>query len=146
MNDSLYHEEIMHLAKSTEGAGRINGGRTAHGSNPLCGDECSLSARLQDGRIAAIAHETRGCLLCSAAAAKLILLARQTPHVDALRRLAKAFADNLQNGKPPPPELAIFTPLVGRKSRHLCVLLPFAAFLNLSGELTKEGESDIIRL
>lgn len=145
---SVYDDEILRLAKSgvgvlADGDGLAgDGGLTkppgvlfATESNPLCGDECTVYAQLADGKILQTAHATRGCILTEASAAKFVLLSRQFPQASALRDLAAAFQNNLQNGAPPPAALQVFTPVLPRKSRHICVLLPFLAFLKLTSRV-----------
>ena len=40
-------------------------------NNPLCGDRVTVELALGGGRVAAVAHRVRGCVLCRAAAAAL---------------------------------------------------------------------------
>ena len=131
---TLYQENILQLAKSGEGAGRLVGGRCASLNNPLCGDECTLHLKIADGRINAAAHQTRGCVLCMAAAAKLILLAREMPLLAALVKLAQTFETALKDGAPLPPALQLFSPVTARKSRHSCVLLPYQVLVKIAAK------------
>lgn len=125
----LYNERIIALARSAEGAGALEEPRIrVTRDNPLCGDRITLDLRFADGRIAAVAHRTRGCLLTEAAAA---LVARLAPgagpeEVAAWRR---SLATLLQGGaeRVEPAELEVFAPVAAVKSRHECVLLPFEA-------------------
>lgn len=41
---------------------------TAEASNPLCGDETKVYLQIKNGVVANISHETRGCMICVAAA------------------------------------------------------------------------------
>jgi NifU-like protein involved in Fe-S cluster formation len=84
-----------------------------------------------DGRIAAVAHETKACLLCRAAASAI---GARAPGLDesAIVLVATAMEDMLKHGASPPadwPELAMFEPARAYSSRHRCVLLPFNALL-----------------
>lgn len=128
--DDLYQAELLRLARAAAGAGRLD---APHGSamrdNPLCGDQVTVDVRLEEGRIAALAHRVRGCLLCGAAASVLGGTApgRTAAEVrEARDRLAALLA-----GAPPPAgpweALAVFAPVRTVRSRHGCVLLPFDA-------------------
>ncbi len=130
--DELYQAELLRLARAATGAGRLDGAQgTATLDNPLCGDRVTFEVRLEAGRIAAVAHRVRGCLLCEACAS---LLGEAAPGatsagVEAARSAAAAM---LARGAAPPEDgrwqrLALFRPVGEVKSRHRCVLLPFEA-------------------
>ncbi|MBK9020885.1 MAG: iron-sulfur cluster assembly scaffold protein [Sulfuritalea sp.] len=127
---ALYQEAIKDYARADHGHGRLEGaGATVRLDNPLCGDRVSLQVSLDAGRVAAIAHETRGCLLCRAAAS---LLGKRAPGLDAqgLAETTAALESILEQRSPPPadwPELGMFAPAAEHPSRHKCVLLPFRA-------------------
>jgi nitrogen fixation NifU-like protein len=128
MTDELYQERIVALAKAKTGAGKLaNPTKSARRDNPLCGDRVTIDVLMDGGKIAEIAHQVRGCLLCQASASALasiavgkdkagIALARQ----DAERAVGKA------QGTPEEP-FAVFAPVRDHKSRQECVLLPFEA-------------------
>lgn len=125
----LYNERILALARSREGAGRLDQPRIrVTRDNPLCGDRIALDVRLVNGRIEAVAHETRGCLLTEAAAALVARLARGATAAQALK--LRASLEALLQGRTEaaePEELQVFAPVATVKSRHDCVLLPFEA-------------------
>ena len=130
MPDSLYQQAILRHAKAAVGAGRLDNATVeATVDNPLCGDRVTVSLALDDGTIAAIGHEVRGCVLCQAAASVLAqhgvgLSAEEVHAIDA------AFQAMIRDGGPVPdgwPDLATFEPVRAAKSRHECVLLPFEA-------------------
>jgi nitrogen fixation NifU-like protein len=137
MKDDLYRQAILDLARRATGRGRLEAPQaSATVDNPLCGDRVTLDLDLSGGRVSAIGHRVRGCLLCQAAASVIGARAPgQTPaalHEEAerLRRLivdgpsgAGAATDGLW------PELAAFEPVHRHKSRHDCVLLPFDALI-----------------
>jgi len=76
MTAELYHEALVAKARSGSGKGRLEDATvSARLDNPLCGDRVTLDLRLEDGRIMAVGHEVRGCLLCEAAAATIAELA-----------------------------------------------------------------------
>lgn len=127
----LYHAEILCLAKDDTGHGRLENAPDHLEHNPLCGDECHLWARIEAGVLQELAHETRGCVLCRAAAARLTELAQSQPSVETLLQYGEALTAMLKHGTPPPDELALFSPVTPRRARHACVLLPFRALAAL---------------
>ncbi|MBV8188027.1 MAG: iron-sulfur cluster assembly scaffold protein [Alphaproteobacteria bacterium] len=128
-NEQLYQERIVALAKAKTGAGKLTSPtRTARRDNPLCGDRVTIDVRLDDdGRIAEIAHQVRGCLLCQASAAALssVAVGRDKAGVAELRHDAER-AIGREAGDPHEPFTA-FAPVRAYKSRHECVLLPIEA-------------------
>lgn len=130
MSEAIYQEAIKTLAQAGHGAGRLEApDGSARVDTPLCGDRVTVDVRLADGRIAALAHETKGCLLCRAAAAIVALHAggKGGAEIAATQRELSAM---LRAGGPVPAgweELAAFAPVARHPSRHGCVLLPFQA-------------------
>ena len=129
MSDELYQARIVALAKSKTGAGKLAAPtKSARRDNPLCGDRVTIDVRLgDDGRIAEIAHQVRGCLLCQASASALasVAVGRDKAGIEVLRHDAER-AIGREAGEPAEP-FAAFTPVKSHKSRHECVLLPFEA-------------------
>jgi nitrogen fixation NifU-like protein len=128
MNDALYHDRIVALAKSRTGAGRLPAPTaSARRDNPLCGDRVTMDVRLDgQGTITEIAHEVRGCALCQAAAVALGARAqgRSKDHVGELRQEIEGVLKGTAAGE---GDFAAFTPVRSYRSRHDCVLLPFEA-------------------
>lgn len=128
MNSSdLYQQALLDLAKAAHGAGTLaSPDGAALRDSPLCGDRVRMQVALESGRIKAIAHEVKGCLLCRAAASLLGLHGPglNAEEADALREQVAA---TLAGGDPPSgwPELALFAPVRPHRNRHGCVLLPF---------------------
>ena len=128
--DSLYQDAIKQFAQAAHGHGTLeNATGEAKLNNPLCGDRVRMQVALDAGRIAAIAHETKGCLLCRAAASLLGARAAglNAAELDATTRTLEAM---LKEPAMPPttwPELAMFRPARAYPSRHKCALLPFHA-------------------
>ncbi len=125
--DDLYQQAILDLAKSADGAGRLDApDGTAQGDSPLCGDRVRMEVKLDAGRIVALAHEVKGCLLCRAAAAAI---GRHAAGLDAAQaaglrgQLAALLAGD--GTEPAWPELKCFEPVRPHRNRHGCVLLPF---------------------
>ncbi|HJQ58015.1 MAG TPA: iron-sulfur cluster assembly scaffold protein [Vineibacter sp.] len=128
MSDALYHDRIVALAKSRAGAGRLEAPTaTARRDNPLCGDRVTIDVRLDEqGRIAELAHQVRGCALCQASAVALAGRARggQPGDVPALRAEMDAVLAGTAAGD---GDFAAFAPVRAHRSRHDCVTLPFEA-------------------
>jgi len=133
MKDQLYHQAILDLARQAGRTARLEGATASVTvDNPLCGDRVTVDLDLADGRVRAVGHKVRGCLLCQAAAAAIAAHAPgETPA--ALRGIAAKL--DLAIRKDPSastglwPELGAFTPVHPHKSRHDCVLLPFEALV-----------------
>jgi nitrogen fixation NifU-like protein len=129
MNDQLYQERVVALAKAKTGAGKLAAPtKSARRDDPLCGDRVTIDVRLEaDGRIAEIAHQVRGCLLCQASASALstVAVGRDKAGIAEIRHDAEK-AIGREMGNPHEPFTA-FAPVRAYKSRQECVLLPFEA-------------------
>jgi len=135
VNDAFYQQALKDLAQAAHGAGRLaSHDGEALRDNPLCGDRVRIEIARSDGLITALAQETKGCLLCRAAASVLGLRAPGSSSEEiasaaqALRQLLADAADT------PPgadiwPELSLFLPVRAHRSRHGCVLLPIETLL-----------------
>jgi NifU-like protein involved in Fe-S cluster formation len=133
MSDPLYRKELLRLAADAAGAGRLahaDAAATAH--NPACGDRVTMEVRLENGRIAGLAHQTQACVLTQASAA---ILGAHAGGLDraGLKALADRVAAMLNGGDAPPApfsDYGVFEGVAGHKGRHVCVLLPFKAALD----------------
>ena len=128
-SDSLYQEALLRLARAARGAGRLDTpSATAARDNPLCGDDVAIDVALREGRLTALAHRVRGCVLCQASASVLGAIAPGRAPAEIARARA-ALAAMLREGRNAPDspweELAVFLPVRDVPSRHECVLLPF---------------------
>lgn len=143
MNDinALYQDAIKQFAQAAHGHGRLDHVTgEARLDNPLCGDRVRLQVAMKGGRVEALAHDTKGCLLCRAAAS---LVGSHAPGQDkaAIQAVADALDAMLKGAAPAPgawPELSMFEPARAYPSRHRCVLLPFRALL----EAMRGGDAD----
>jgi len=129
MIEALYNQRIRALAEAAHGAGKLDvASASVVRDSPMCGDRVRMDVLVADGRIAALAHEVRGCVLCRAAASVIGLHAvgLSAAESDALRGQVAAM---LAGGAPPDgwAELAVFEPVRPHRSRHGCVLIPFEA-------------------
>jgi nitrogen fixation NifU-like protein len=127
----VYHDALVALAREATGAGRLPApAASATRDNPLCGDRVTFEVRVADGRVEALAHQVRGCLLCQASASFLGGHAAGHRRAD-LASARSGLAALLADGTPLPAGawagLALFEPVGAVKSRHGCVLLAFDA-------------------
>lgn len=129
MSEQLYQERILALAKAKTGAGKLAAPtKSVRKDNPLCGDRVTIEVRLDgQGKIAEIAHQVRGCLLCQASAAALasVAVGRDSKGIAEVRHAAERAIGREQG--PAGEPFAAFAPVAPHKSRHECVLLPFEA-------------------
>jgi NifU-like protein involved in Fe-S cluster formation len=143
MTDELYHQAILELAKQAGRTPRLEApDASVTVDNPLCGDRITLDLRLADGRVGAVGHKVRGCLLCQAAAAVIAARAPgETPAAlhETAGRLGLAIRKNPAEADGLWPELAAFAPVHAHKSRHDCVLLPFEALTQALAEVKTDG-------
>jgi nitrogen fixation NifU-like protein len=129
MSDALYHDAIKSLARNAHGSGRLAvADTTVRLDNPLCGDRITLDVGITNGRITAIGHETKGCLLCLAAAS---LIGKHVPGTTLSEALGACQEIRTLLTEPtsrqPWPGMEAFAPVAAYPSRHGCVLLPFRA-------------------
>lgn len=130
MSEALYHAALVDRARAGFGKGRLpQPGASATVDNPLCGDRVTLDLVVEDGKLAAIGHQVRGCLLCEAAAATIAEHCRGTgkAELDAISAAARKLM--VEGGELDAAWrcLEIFRPVHQAKSRRDCVLLPFEA-------------------
>ncbi len=130
MSDLLYAKEVLRLAADASGAGRLphpDGSHLQH--NPTCGDRTIVDLRIENGRIAAMAHDTKACVLAQASASILGSRLRGSTHTDLLGLRAQ-IVEMLKGGaspKEPFHQYGALTEVAGFPSRHRCVLLPVDA-------------------
>lgn len=133
MSDALYRKELLRLAADAHGAGHLSGPHkmgVAH--NPTCGDRVSVELALDaGGRITAVAHETKACVLAQASAAILgrDLKGRTREDVETLHNNVVAMLTGGDVPAPPFDAYAAFDGAAEVKARHRCVLLPLEAVL-----------------
>ncbi len=130
MTADLYQSAIMGEARAAHGKGRLaDADASATRDNPLCGDRVTVDIKLDGSRIAAVAHEVRGCALCQAAASLIGSAAPGLLPAEATA-LPSAVDAMLAGGAPPGgvfSRIEMFTPVRAHRSRFDCVKLPFLA-------------------
>jgi NifU-like protein involved in Fe-S cluster formation len=133
MSDPLYRMELLRLAAQANGAGRlVRPDATGVAFNPACGDKVTVDLTLEDGRVTAMAHETKACVLAQASASILGAALEGMMRAD-VERLQQDIVSMLQAQAPAPGApfgaYNAFEGAVEHKSRHRCVLLPLEAVL-----------------
>jgi NifU-like protein involved in Fe-S cluster formation len=143
MSDPLYKKELLRLAADATGAGRLpHPDGTGEAFNPTCGDRVIIDLALKDGRIEAIAHDTKACVLAQASASILGSALKGATQED-VEALANGVAAMLVTKAPPPGSpfegYAAFEGATEHRNRHRCVLLPIEAVL-AAFETSESGE------
>ncbi len=134
MSDPLYKKEILRLAADAHGAGRLDAPTvSAEARNAICGDAITVDLVLDgEGRVSAIAHDTKACVLTQASAAILGQALKGASQED-VEILANAVATMLVTKGAPPASpfnaYSTFEGAVEHRNRHRCVLLPIEAVL-----------------
>lgn len=149
MSDPLYKKEILRLAADAHGAGHLAEPHvTGDAHNPACGDKVSVDLALdENGRITAIAHDTKACVLAQASASILGQSLKGASRDD-VEDLANAVGMML-GAKGPPPSTpfeaySAFEGVVEHRNRRQCVLLPIEAALK-AFENSEDAEPGGIR-
>jgi nitrogen fixation NifU-like protein len=111
----MYTERLLDHYRNPRNQGHlVSPDLSAEEYNPLCGDRVTIEIRVQEGRIADVRFDGRGCALCLGAAS-ILTETIEGRTLDELSSLGKdEFLAELQS-----------TP---RPSRLKCALLPWMAF------------------
>lgn len=138
MSDPLYAKDLLRLAASATGAGRLRAfNAEGNAYNPACGDRVAVTLRLDgDRRIVEIGHEISACVLAQASAS---LLGANLEGADehTVQRLRTEVGAMLREGDVPAPPFSGYSALKGAapyRNRHTCVLLPIDAVLDALGK------------
>jgi len=132
VSPDIYTEAIKALANSTSGRGRLpKAEASVMLDNPLCGDRVRVDVMLRDGRLLAMSHEVKGCLLCRAATALVQKNAiGLTEHdIKIMVDAVTGFLAEKNECVKEDPEISIFHPVRSHRSRIGCVTLPFRVLL-----------------
>ena len=99
--DDLYKEVILdHYKNPRNKRGLGDGVISCHRNNPLCGDEITIHARLDDGRVAEIAFEGTGCSISQASASMLTEAVTGKP-IDEAEAIAVGFRGMMEGAVEP---------------------------------------------
>jgi NifU-like protein involved in Fe-S cluster formation len=134
MSDPLYKKALLRLAADAHGAGHLPEPRR-HGMafNPTCGDRVEMDVALEGGRIHALAHTAKACILAQASASILGRDAKGLTRGDVEDLRAEVAAMLAKERPAPSPPFDIYSQFEGAadfKGRHTCVLLPIDALLD----------------
>ena len=132
VDDELYREILLDHYRHPRHRGEVEApSATAHGHNPLCGDEVDVSLRLRDGELQQVAFQGQGCSISMASASMMAEEVEGRPLTE-VRDLISRFRGLLVEGKDPAElgDLGDLEALSGvRKylARVKCAMLPWVA-------------------
>ncbi len=70
--DDMYRDYILDHYKNPRNSGDLPGATNTYAdSNPLCGDEITMSLRIDDGKVADVRFKGKGCAISQASASIL---------------------------------------------------------------------------
>lgn len=146
----LYQEVILDHGKRPRNQGRVEPAtHQARGHNPLCGDQLTLTLRLDDTRrVADLRFEGRGCAISMASASLMTELLKGKTEAEA-RALFGAF-HGLMTGKPAdaavdPDSLDTLVVLSGVKDYPMRVKCATLAWHTLTAALDGRGQAEVAR-
>jgi len=123
----LYQQTILdHHRKPRNFRPLADANRTAEGFNPLCGDQITLSLRVEDGVIADAAFQGAGCAIARASASMLTggVIGLRREEAEALfRRVHAMLTGEANGGVADLGKLAVFAGVREFPSRIKCVTL-----------------------
>lgn len=100
--DELYREVILDHFKHSPHSGELPGAQiTAHGTNPLCGDELAFSLTMAKGTVQQARFLGKGCAI-SQAAASMLAAQVEGKTVQGMTRLIEAMKALMQGQDPDP--------------------------------------------
>lgn len=128
----LYQEIILDHSRSPRNHGRLaDASGEARGDNPLCGDRVAVQVKVEDGHVAAVGFEARGCAI-SIASASMMTEALKGRGVDEARGISERFVSGLTSGAgdgpDAPGELAALAGVRKFPTRIKCATLAWHAF------------------
>jgi len=131
----LYQEVILEHSRHPRNSGRPEGAdREARGNNPLCGDRVTVYLAVQDGRIADVGFEARGCAISIASASMMseMLKGKTVEEAKALFERFHALVTGAAAGDAAAEGLDELGALAGVKdfpTRIKCATLPWHAMI-----------------
>lgn len=139
MMQNLYKEIVLDHYRRPRNKGEIPGADLEeHLLNPLCGDEVTVYARVEDGRVAEVRFAGRGCAISQASASMLTGRLAGKSLAEAEKEI-EAFLEMMRtevNGEL--GELAALRAVITAPNRIRCATLAWTAFQQgLQGSLPK---------
>ena len=131
----LYQEVILEHSRHPRNAGRPEGAdREARGNNPLCGDRVTVYLSVEDGRIADVGFDARGCAISIASASMMseMLKGKTVEEAKALFERFHALVTGTAAGDAAAEGLDELGALAGVKdfpTRIKCATLPWHAMI-----------------
>jgi nitrogen fixation NifU-like protein len=144
VDDELYREILLDHYRHPRHRGSLEAPTaTAHGHNPLCGDEVDLSLRLHGGELEQVAFDGQGCSISMASASMMAEEVAGRP-LDEVHDLIARFRALLVEGRDPSElgDLGDLEALSGvRKylARVKCAMLPWVALEDGLGQAEGQG-------
>ena len=137
---ALYRDRVLDHGRAPRHAGTLDdASHRASAHNALCGDRVELGLLLgQDGRIAALRHQSEGCLLCVASASLMACDVAGRDLHEVTARLQALRAGITHGDSEGLDELGALAGVSAHPARHRCVLLPWEC---LQQALAGEGEA-----
>ena len=131
LSEELHQALIRDHFRRPRNRGPLDAPATSgHAHNPFCGDTVRIWARVENGLIAEVTFDGRGCSISQAAASMLTALVKGR-EIEAVADLRHAFTEGLApDGPALPKKLGDLRALAGVKrfpSRVRCAVLPFDA-------------------
>jgi nitrogen fixation protein NifU and related proteins len=124
--EDLYQRIILDHNRNPRNFRALEGGRSAEGHNPLCGDQLTVHVRVDGAVVADAAFQGVGCAIAKASAS-LMTESVKGLHVAAFRALASRFEQMVTAPTAAPPDdlgaLTAFTGVRRFPVRAKCVLL-----------------------
>ena len=130
MNSPLYNIDILRLATSTAGHGRLSDPQASvEKRSPTCGSRVTVDVRMADGRLAALGMDVKACALGQASAALMAAhaIGMSAPELAEARDRLTTW---LASGEGDPdfwPGLAVLSPARDYPARHASIRLGFEA-------------------
>ena len=148
---ALYQEVILdHNRKPRNYGALADANHRADGHNPLCGDRITMTLRVDDGRVGAIAFAGESCAICKASASMLTTTVKGKTRDEAetlIREFREMATGQLDTAQTPHHlgRLTVFAGVRDLPTRVKCAILPWHtlhAALNEAGSTSTESEQD----
>ena len=138
--DDLYQEVILQHSKSPRNFGRLEPHtHAAEGYNPLCGDKCAVTVRLDGDTVADVKFEGAGCAISTASASLMTEAIKGRP-VSEAEKLFGVLHGVLVEEQEPDDDLGKLAVLVGVRSFPMRVKCATLAWHTLQAALSGDGD------